>query len=106
MDDTENLLLDLFQKYSSKTITLETQPYNDLGLFGGDLLEVWEILENKYNVDLFGFDYNLYFPKEGVASLKDVLDLMRGEFYGKKKKLTIQHLSRVAKLGKWFEPEE
>ncbi len=108
MTSHEEKIIGLIRPFHvSENVSSDTRIYHDLGLWGDDVWEIFEILHNDLNVDFSEFQ-NHFFPCEGEEGF-GVGTLVKG-WFGKIKNdkkwdpLTIGHLAEVAKQKKWFDP--
>ncbi len=84
-------------------VLLTSRIEEDLGMTGDDSAEFLEAFAEEFGVDLSGLDFHKHFGPEGCnpfwlfytpAWLKD-----HGEY-----PVTVDHLVRVADVGRWFSP--
>lgn len=80
-------------------ITLQTEVYEDLGIYGMDVWEITLILHNKYGTDFSNLKLDEYVPPEGNHALTFFWRWLTGK--GEYKSLTVGMLAAAVRQGRW-----
>lgn len=80
-------------------ITLDSEVYKDLGIYGMDLYEAVSFLATKYGTKFHEFPMLDYCPPEGVLWPWQRRRAHRDKY----KSLTVRHLVEVVDRGAWFD---
>ncbi|MCA0201637.1 MAG: DUF1493 family protein [Proteobacteria bacterium] len=80
----------------------ETALFHDLRIAGDDAWELMDGIVKRFPIDATGFDFSQFFPSEGDTAPYWLLRLTG--LHKRYKRLTVAHITEVARRGKWFEP--
>lgn len=69
---------------------------------GDDLHDALDMFEKKFNVDLSGVDWSIYFPWENTPRLTRWFKANRENIEKTRKPLTVKMFAESAKAGKWL----
>lgn len=102
MDDIEIGVLELVRQFDGRRITMASEIYHDLHIYGDDADELLVAINEQYGTTFDGFKFNAYFPNETeglprIAKWMGFRDKTVGSF-------TVGHLTECVKAGHWIEP--
>ena len=80
-------------------ITLQSEIYEDLDIYGMDVWEITLILHNKYGTDFSNLRLDEYVPPEGNHALTFFWRWLTGK--GEYKSLTVGMLAAAVRRGRW-----
>ena len=84
-------------------ISMSSQLGRNLGVDGDDAVELMEAFAKRFNVNLTGYDHNVYFGPEAGLSIINLLFLSSSKKVRDLKPITVAHLFRCANDGSWHD---
>ena len=87
----------------ARRVTPTMRVFHDLSIAGDDAWELLEKVGQRFGTSFEDFQFEDYFPEEGMEAL--LAHFLRLVGMGRRwKPLTVQHLADVAVRASWFEP--
>lgn len=83
-------------------VSLDTEIYKDLGLYGMDVWEIANYFHKKYGTSFENFPMDDYVPPESSFPWRWLWQKVVG--HAGYKSLTVNHFVEAARRGAWFEP--
>jgi len=106
MDSFEDKIIELLSEYRNKSLLTPETTLQSLNMVSEEIDDFFEKYGKEFNIDGEGYNYYDYFLEQvhPLHVLRDFYYRIFNPDKIKKKELTIEHLAKVARNGKWLSP--